>query len=130
MSNDEDAVKLFVVIYDQGVGFKHWALFVDDREKFIVLHAIGSEGRFRFEERKSNARESKRDPELVELATIDKDQIPRLRRAARRQPLNRGPGWNCQDFVLELVQEAIDNGMIEVDDEKVKEIRGKMDGFE
>lgn len=124
------SVNLYVAIYPQGPFFKHWALFVDDPAHYLMFHAQGTDGNFHFEERENNPRDSVTDPELVLVTKILKGNIPYLQTCARNQPMNRGHGWNCQSYVVELIEKANDERIIKVKAAKVEAIQEMMEGFD
>lgn len=99
---------LHVAIYKDGGIYKHWSLFVEgptDEEK-IILHIMGSSTRYWFEMRKSNARASSTIAELVTLCDVPVSKIGAIKEAARTAPIhNESPGYNCQDFVLDLLRD-------------------------
>ncbi|OJD25359.1 hypothetical protein ACJ73_03272 [Blastomyces percursus] len=109
-------VKLHVAIYNDGGVYKHWSLFVEgatDSEKFI-LHVMGSSTRYRFEMRNSNARESKTLAELVYLCDVPASQVDIIKDAANNTVIhNEYPGYNCQDYVLELLDDLEARGIID-----------------
>lgn len=107
--------------------YKHWALFVDDSTR--RCHTQGSAGKFRFEERTTNPRQSSRHPELVRVTSMHKDNTWYLRRYARDLLLNSGYGWNCQDYAKELIQKAMDEDIIDVTDAKMQQIEGMIEGL-
>ncbi len=130
MSDNSELIKLFVAIYDQGVFFKHWSLFIQDESDLIILQATGSDRHFKFEEKSSDARDSKTIKHLVELADIQKHGIARLKHLASTLPLNTSHGWNCQSFVIELVEKAGRQGLITVDPKITEAVLGMQDGFD
>ena len=122
-------IDLYIAMYPEGLMYKHWALFVDNRPDYTMFHVDGSEGQYRFDERKKDPRTSSRNPELIQVTTILQEDIPMLRQYARNQPLNRGHGWNCQDYVVELIEKAHEEQIITVTENKMVEIRGKIEGL-
>ena len=94
--------------------FKHWAVFIDGTKKSekILLNALGSEGRFRFEESIEDARKSSSLLEMIELCKVDSTQIEQIKVIARSMPIkSHVPGWNCQDYVLELFEALEETGI-------------------
>ncbi|KAL9098399.1 MAG: hypothetical protein Q9163_005937 [Psora crenata] len=99
MASSSEAIDVYIAVYTQGPMFKHWALFVDNNPNPIMLHAEGSEGNYRFEELKKDPRASKRPVELV------------------------------KDYVVELIEKAIEEKMIKVTERKMAEIKGMIEGL-
>jgi hypothetical protein len=92
---------VWVAIYEGGGPFKHWALFVEnpeDPDDSFIVHVQGSQGRFRYEQRGSNAYESGSLIELVPVGHVSKDNIRTLRHVCQEIEVNnQDPTWNCQD---------------------------------
>lgn len=127
--NDTQEVGLYVAIFKPQSGvFRHWGLFVDDETKPIYLNVQGSSNRFRFEELKEDVRKSETLLDLVKVTQIPKPQIDRLRRRARKQPINKYDAWNCQTYVMELLDTGVDDGLIEVDEKKKDELMHMLEG--
>lgn len=128
--------KIYVAIYeDEGV-YKHWNLFVDgptDTEK-TILQIMGSSTNYRFEMETSNARDIKNHSELIPLCDVPASKIGAIKEAAEQAPIHNGyPGYNCQDYVLELLDDLEERGIIDGRDaeyQKKKEIvRSKQEGL-
>lgn len=128
-SSSSEWIDLYIAIYPEGAAYKHWALFVNDSAKRLILHAQGSAANFRFEELQKDPRKSTRHPELVKVTRIHQDNIWYLRRYARDLPLNCGHGWNCQDYVIELIQKAMAEDIIEVTAAKMQQVKGMIEGL-
>ncbi|EDN02499.1 hypothetical protein I7I51_07495 [Histoplasma capsulatum] len=128
-------VKLHVAIYHSGV-YKHWSLFVEgatDSEK-IILHAMGSSTRYRFEMRNSNARESKSLAELVYLCDVPAFKVEAIKDTAKNAVIhNEFAGYNCQDYVLELLDDLEAEGIIDGGDATYAankaSVKGKQEGL-
>lgn len=101
-------VGLYVAIYkDEGV-YKHWGLFIDGptENQQIVLHVEGSSTRFRFDRKFSNPRYSTKLYELIHLCSVPISNIAAIDQAAEQAPIhNQYPGYNCQDYVIELLND-------------------------
>jgi len=130
-------ISIYTAIYDETGIFKHWSLFLDgttDVDK-TELQVMGSDGRFWFEEKNANPRDAQDLLELVYLCELDADQLGSIKDIAKRVPVrNEIAGWNCQDFVLDLLDALEDDGVIDAGNEayvKRKEnLRGRQDGLE
>ncbi|KFY32032.1 hypothetical protein V493_00570 [Pseudogymnoascus sp. VKM F-4281 (FW-2241)] len=124
-------IKLFVARYDEGKVYKHWSLFVENPGKEFIIHVIGSAGNWKFEEKRRNPRVSKTLIELIDVTEIHVDQIPELRRAAQSVPLdqNRQSSFDCQNFVLMVIDKAIEEELIQVSGSYLDSIFAKRDGL-
>ncbi|KAB8212860.1 hypothetical protein BDV33DRAFT_186010 [Aspergillus novoparasiticus] len=121
---------LHVAIYDDGGVYKHWSLFLDgptDLEK-IILHIMGSSTRYRFEMRNSNARNSSSLLELVYLCHVDNSKINDIKDAAQKMTIhNEAPGYNCQDYILELLDELEEKNIVDRRNQSYKSNRKKVE---
>lgn len=123
--------RLYVAIYDDGGVYKHWSLFIDgptDDEK-IILHIMGSSTRYRFDKRNSNARESASLVEMVYLCDVQNSKIDAITDAAENATIhNEFPGYNCQDYILELLDDLEEKGIINRNDAGYKRNRKTVEG--
>ncbi|GAD97700.1 conserved hypothetical protein [Paecilomyces variotii No. 5] len=111
---------LYVAFYnDPDSVYKHWALFIDspsDADK-TILNIMGSSGRYRFEMRTSNARQEQHLMELFYLCDVDVSHMNTVKNIAEGAVIhNEYPGYNCQDYVLELLDEMESKGIIDVEE--------------
>ncbi|PWY80799.1 hypothetical protein BO94DRAFT_470732 [Aspergillus sclerotioniger CBS 115572] len=115
--------KLYVAIYNAEGIYKHWNIFIDGptaKEK-IILQAMGSSTRYRFDESNYNARESPDLLLLVYLCHVQNSSFGAIRDAAREVVIhNEFPGYNCQDYVLELLDLLEKKGLVDGADEGYK----------
>ncbi|PKX97317.1 uncharacterized protein P174DRAFT_501913 [Aspergillus novofumigatus IBT 16806] len=112
-------VKVYVAISDDGGVYKHWALFIDEPGADETwLNARGSDGRFRYETEKRDVRRDESPVELVYLCDVDVAKANMIRDVARKIPVhNEISGWNCQDYVLDLLDELEERKVIDSEDE-------------
>ena len=109
-------VKLHVAIYDEDGVYKHWKLFVEGAtdSEMILLHIMGSSTRYHFEMRNSNARDSKTLSELVYLCDVSASKVDAIKDIAKNAVIhNEFPGYNCQDYVIELLDALEEEGIID-----------------
>lgn len=128
---------LHVAIYNDGGVYKHWSLFINgptDAEQ-TILHIIGSSTRYRFQMRNSDSRKSASLSELIYLCDVSASKIDVIKEAAEKAPIhNQYPGYNCQDYVLELLDDLEAKRIIdgkEANYKKKKEVvKSKQEGLE
>ena len=128
--------KLFVAIYEERVGYKHWSLFFEgptEAEKWI-FHLMGSATRFRVKIRLSDAGKSQTLHELVHLCEVDTSKLDSIKAAARGLPIhNEELRYNCQDYVFELVENLERTGIITIEtpgyEEMMIALKAKQDGY-
>jgi hypothetical protein len=129
-------ISLYVAIYNDGGVYKHWSLFLDGPKKADkrIFHVMGSDGNFRYDTKNTNARRSQSLLELVYLGEVKASDADRIEDIARRLPVqNNMSGWNCQDYVLDLLEALEEAGIIDGEDSNYKgkkdTVRGKQEGF-
>ncbi|GIK00058.1 hypothetical protein Aspvir_004073 [Aspergillus viridinutans] len=128
-------VGIYVAIFKGGGIYKHWALFIDEPQADeTLLQVKGSDGRFRYEAEKRDARNSQSLVELVYLCDVDVAKANRIRDVARKIPVhNEISGWNCQDYVLDLLNALENDGVLNSDDadytEQKSYVEGKQEGL-
>ncbi|EAW17756.1 uncharacterized protein NFIA_076890 [Aspergillus fischeri NRRL 181] len=128
-------IKVYVAISDDGGVYKHWALFIDEPEADeILLNARGSDGGFRYETERRDVRHDESLVELVYLCDVDVAKANTIRDIARTIPVhNEISGWNCQDYVLDLLDELEERKVMDSEDEVYRRqrtyIAGKQEGL-
>ncbi|KAI9825691.1 MAG: hypothetical protein M1832_001035 [Thelocarpon impressellum] len=123
-----EEVQLHVAIYNQGVMFKHWAVFIDGPLP-VVVDAPGTYGQLRQETRLEDPRESNKFEELIPVCKVRVDDIPRVCSYARRLPRNTSPAWNCQTFVVDLLVKCQEEAILRlegVDDQRRERFEGRV----
>ncbi len=112
---------VWVAIYEGDGAFRHWVLFVEDEQdagKSFIVHVQGSSGRFRYEQRRSNAHASRSVVEIIQVGHVHEDNLRRFREISREVEVkNQDPTWNCQDFVWSALEAIAADGLIDVEDE-------------
>ena len=95
---------------------------------------MGYSTNYHFEMRKSDARNSASLAELIEMCVVPASNIRAIKEAGRKTTIaNEYPGYNCQDYVLDLLDVLEAKGIIDGDDEnyqKKKElVKSKQEGL-
>jgi hypothetical protein len=107
---------LYVAIYNESVNqgiYKRWAIFIDGPRK-TILNALGSSTRYYFDMSFSDPRTSPDLIELLHMWDIYVSEIPAIVQAAQNAPIhNQYPGYNCQDYVLELLGDLEQKGFVD-----------------
>jgi hypothetical protein len=100
--------------------FLHWAIFVGDEQdpsQGFICHVQGSAGRFRYEQRRTNAHNSETLVEMIQIGHVSSNNLRELRHVARATPIqNNDQAWNCQDFALDVVASLVEQELIEEDE--------------
>ncbi|OJJ87338.1 uncharacterized protein ASPGLDRAFT_166032 [Aspergillus glaucus CBS 516.65] len=124
------------IINDPGSVFKHWALAIPnpDDPGYVLLQARGSDRRFRYEPETARDLESIGLVELVKLCRVDAGKTIQIKDVASKITIrNDISGWNCQDYVLDLLGSLEGGGIIDGKGERYKErrayVQGKVEGL-
>ncbi|RHZ51901.1 hypothetical protein CDV55_103708 [Aspergillus turcosus] len=129
------SVKIYVAIFQDDGVYKHWALFIDEPQADeTLLNVRGSDGRFRYEPEKRDDRHSETLVEQVYLCEVDVAKANTIRDVARKVPVhNEISGWNCQDYVLDLLDELEESKVMDTEDEVYRRqksyVQGKQEGL-
>jgi hypothetical protein len=113
---------VWVAIYagEHRAAYKHWAIFVEDEQnasKSFICHVMGFSRNFRYEQKRRNAYESNKMIEMIQVSHVHRDDLKSLRSVAMAVPIkNEDPTWNCQDFVLQLLEALVVEELIDDDD--------------
>ncbi|KAE8153563.1 hypothetical protein BDV25DRAFT_149090 [Aspergillus avenaceus] len=127
--------KLHVAIYENEGVFKHWTLLVTgSTHETIILNIMGSSTRYRFEMRGPDERESRDIIEMIHLCDVDASATGAIIDAAENLEIhNEFPGYNYQDYVLDLLDDLENRGIIDGDAEYARKkeiVRGKQEGLD
>ncbi|KAJ5929200.1 hypothetical protein N7454_007048 [Penicillium verhagenii] len=130
------SIPLYIAVTHGDGAFKHWGLFIDDKNQTdkTVLQVKGSDGSFRYEAETKDARNS---PDLIQLIYLCNVDLPKANSiksiAGRVEVHNDISGWNCQDYVLDLMDELEEKGVLDGLDVRYRTqmdyIRGMQEGL-
>ncbi|KAM5432815.1 hypothetical protein MferCBS31731_007341 [Microsporum ferrugineum] len=128
--------KLSVALLADGIAYKHWCLFYEGptKEEEFIFNIMGSSTRYRYEMQNSNPHDSETLVEMIHLCNVDTSQFDVIKQAAETAIIhNEYPGYNCQDYVLELLDDLEKRGCIDNKDEKYKKqkktVKDKQEGL-
>ncbi|CAI7579129.1 unnamed protein product [Penicillium glandicola] len=129
-------VSIYVAIsISEGV-YKHWGVFIDAprEEDKVLLQVTGSDGRFRYELETTNVRQSEKLVELLTLFDVDMAEINSIKTVASQVTVhNEIRGWNCQDYVLDLLEVLEKEAIVNSKDAGYKKqkslLHGKQEGL-
>lgn len=117
--------KLYVVFYRPRYGnYHHWALYVDDEDVQMIFEVIGQHPDFKRNVVNAKAEKSKSFLGKEYVGIISKADIERIKNVASTIPVdNETVEWDCQDYVLEILDKLEDEFVLEEDDEDYREAR-------
>ncbi|KAI1971591.1 hypothetical protein LOZ53_004460 [Ophidiomyces ophidiicola] len=103
-----DSPKLYVVFYRPRYGnYQHWALYLDadDQDVIFEVNFVGK----------------------VFVAVISKNDIPRVHDIVNITPVdNETVEWDCQEYVLDILDKLEDDFILEEEDEEYREPREEL----
>lgn len=111
--------QLFVAMYRQGGNYEHWALYLDHSpDRGMIYEVIGDNPDFRTNVFSGNPRSTVRHQRNILMYDIEDVDIPAFRNAiAAVEPDNSIILWNCQDYVIEVLEKLEEEFIIDGDDE-------------
>lgn len=122
---------MYIAIYE-GTVFNHWALFIENEvnsNKGLIMQVMGCSGHWTYERRLCDLSKSATYLRKVEVASILKRDIGNLKVTARELPFGESAAWNCQSWVMDLIQAACENDLIELEDDKLHSLFMMQDGL-
>lgn len=101
------SIPLFLAITKGDGAFKHWGLFIDEanQKNKTVLQVQRSNGQFQYAPETEDVRKSPDLLELIYICNVDVTKANEIQKiASEAAVLNDIRGWNCQDYVLDLME--------------------------
>ncbi|PGH31121.1 hypothetical protein GX50_06098 [[Emmonsia] crescens] len=123
-----DSPKLHVVFYRPRYGnFQHWALYLDADDQDVIFEVTGSHPVFQPNVVHSRPERSKNFVGKIFVAVISKTDIQRVYDVVSATPVdNDTVEWDCQKYVLDILDELEDEFILEEDDEEYREAREEL----
>jgi hypothetical protein len=120
--------QLYVVFYRPRYGnYQHWALYIDDGEDGIIFEVVGSHPNFRRNVVHSKPEKSRNFLNKIYVGPLSKDDIKRVENAVRTVYVdNETVEWDCQEYVLDILQKLEDEFIVEEDDEDYQEAKKEL----
>lgn len=111
--------RLYVAMYQPLTGnYEHWALYLQDNDNHNLFQDVGAHPTFTanvtIAEPASTARH-KRSIFVSDINTIDLDALEQAVGAV--VPDNSVVHWNCQDYVMELLEKFEEEYIVDADEE-------------
>ena len=124
-----------VVRYDGGGPvFKHWALYVVDKQKGssgFLCHLEGERTKYRYVCKRANPLDSRTFIDMHQVGYVDTDHLTKLKDFAKAKKIkNKDKHWGCQDWTWEIIEELDGVGLLEHGDqfeeerEKLENLKG------
>ncbi|KAJ5107477.1 hypothetical protein N7456_004152 [Penicillium angulare] len=99
---------IYVALYEDDGAYKHWRLFVDGptQHEKKILQVMGSSQRYYLDPLNIDARDLPQLLEMIHICDVPTAKIESIEKAGAEAVVhNEFPGYNCQDYVLELLDE-------------------------
>jgi hypothetical protein len=117
--------KLYAAFFSPRYGnFTHWALYLDDEDIPMVFEVTGQHPDFQRNVIQAKAEE---DPTFLGkeyIGLVNQADIEEIKDAATAVHVdNETVEWDCQDYVLEILDKLVDDFILDEDDEDYREAR-------
>lgn len=119
---------LYVVFYRPRYGnYQHWALQLENDEDSIIFEVVGQHPVF---ERNVSGIKPEKSLNFIKklyVGVISEGDIPTVKSAVESVPVdNETTEWDCQDYVLEILDQLQDEYILDEDDEDYQEARKEL----
>lgn len=117
--------KLFVVFYRPRYGnYLHWALHIENGDEHQILEVDGEHPQFEYNTFMEDPNTSNTFLRQLFVAVLGEGDIERVKSAARSVPVdNETVEWDCQDYVLEVLERLQEDLVLDKDDADYIEVR-------
>jgi hypothetical protein len=126
----EDKLTLAVVIYQPREGnFMHWAFHVYDvkTEIYRLYEVVGDSGEFEARTVDVEPSLSTRFRKSIDLGTVNQTEFGQLESIIGSVPVdNETTEWNCQDYVIEIMDKLELEYFLDVEDEDYREAKAEV----
>ena len=117
--------KLFVAFYRPRYGnYQHWALYIENGEDHLILEVVGQHPTFKRNTVVADPKKSRSFRELLFIAVLREGDVARVESAAQSVTVdNETIEWDCQDYVLEVLDELEAEYVLDADEEEYIDAR-------
>lgn len=119
---------LYVVFYRPRYGnYQHWALQLESDKDSIIFEVVGQHPKFERNVLEVKPERSGSFIRKLYVGALSDSDIERVKSAARQVPVdNETSEWDCQDYVLEILDRLQDDYVLDEDDEDYREARKEL----
>lgn len=109
---------LYVVMYRPTSGnYEHWALYLDNNGEHTTYEVTDEHPNFKKNQTETRPQNSNRYLRSYKVGTINADDISAFRDEVTKAKVdNETVHWNCQDYVMEIVDALVMECIIDEDD--------------
>lgn len=128
--------KKISITYSDSLPFRHWSLYIrHGKNDFELFELNGSTGNYHYNTgRTGNPQQTSSYLETVQLGSVPSNDIHLIRTLASEQEIRRHWNWNCQNWIVNLVFELQNQGILSVPDETIEKLerdrQSLEDGFD
>ncbi|RMZ86476.1 hypothetical protein DV736_g6298, partial [Chaetothyriales sp. CBS 134916] len=117
--------QIYVVFYRPRYGnYRHWALYLQSDAGHVIFEVTGSHPNFKKNEVKANPQDSGSYLGKQYVGVISDKDIPAVRKAVAEVKVdNETTEWDCQEYVIDILDKLEEELILEEDDEDYKEAR-------
>ena len=123
--------KLYAVFYRPRYGnYDHWALYLKvGRDDHHIFQVLGEHPNFVKNTARTQPQRSRSFRDAIFLADLNAGDIEQLMDVVKRTPVdNEVSGWDCQEYVLDILQELESECIVDEVDEEYKEAKAEVKG--
>lgn len=119
------APKLYVVFYLPRYGnYQHWALYIENGKQHLIFEVVGQHPTFKRNIVIADPKRSKSFLQQLFVAVIHDSDIETVEIAAQSVPVdNETVEWDCQDYVLEVLDKLVEEFVLDANDEEYIDAR-------
>ncbi|MCJ1465058.1 hypothetical protein MMC07_003674 [Pseudocyphellaria aurata] len=121
---------LYVAMYHSEHGiYEHWALYLET-DKDTIYEVVGELPNFKLNVLFKHPTATKRHKRSILIYTLNDVELQGFENVlATVVPGNTGPHWNCQNYVIEVLEQLEEKGVIKKDNEAYNEARKQLQAY-
>lgn len=115
----------YVAMYAPEEGnYEHWALYLKNGSEHIIYEVIGESPSFEPHVFPARPESTKRHKRSIFIAEIRAQDLPDFRQAVAAVKTTSQPyHWNCQDYVLEVLEQLEEDCVVNNEDVEYQEAK-------
>ena len=120
--------KLYVVFYRPRYGnYRHWALYLQTDTENLIFEVTGSHPNFKRNVVKADPRNSQSLVNIIFMDTVSSGDIATVQNVARTTKVdNETVEWDCQEYVLDMLETLEQECVVDDDHETYKDARNEL----
>ena len=110
--------KLYVAMYRPVVGnYEHWALYLESQSEHKIYEVTGESPHFKTNVVSGKPTATNRHRRSIFVYDVNATDVPDFRKAVSAvKPDNSVTHWNCQDYVMEILDKLEEECVIDGDE--------------